>query len=102
MKKMTIKQKLLTGFIILATIALGIGLLGTLRIQKLNSNDKRMYNQVVQALGDLNEITSNFQKIRASYMEMIVEKDSGKMPIVHLKHSAEQVTLLRTGRHSST
>ncbi|HEY4789349.1 MAG TPA: MCP four helix bundle domain-containing protein, partial [Bacteroidales bacterium] len=71
MKNLSIRQKLLTGFISLGFVALIIGVIGMGNIFRIDREDKNMYQQVVRGLGDLTEITTDFHQIRSSYRDMI-------------------------------
>ena len=71
MRNLTIKQKLLTGFIAIGIVALIIGIIGITDIRRIDREDQNMYQQVVKGLGSLNQITTAFHKIRSSYRDMI-------------------------------
>lgn len=71
MKNLSIRQKLLGGFISLGVIALVIGIIGITDIKRLDRQDKTMYEQVVNGLADLTDITTAFHQIRSSYRDMV-------------------------------
>ncbi len=75
MKKMPIKARLLAGFMVIAAVAVVIGFIGIKRLEVLSRQDKLMNEQVVMALGNLLEISSDFQLIRISYRDMIDKDD---------------------------
>lgn len=71
MKNLSIRQKLLGGFISLGVIALVIGIIGITDIKRMDRQDKTMYQQVVNGLADLTDITTAFHQIRSSYRDMV-------------------------------
>src|SRR6266498_1559392 len=71
MKSLTIKQKLLAGFVSLGVIALIIGVIGITDIRRIDREGQNMYQQVVKGLGCLTKLTTSFHKIRSSYRDMI-------------------------------
>jgi methyl-accepting chemotaxis protein len=75
MKNITIRVKLLFGFIIVALIASFIGIFGTLRLSHIQGNDQQMYDQVTVQLGNLANTVDNFQRIRAAYRDMLQASD---------------------------
>jgi methyl-accepting chemotaxis protein len=89
MKNLTIRQKLLTGFIFVGIIALVIGIIGMTDIRKIDREDQNMYQQIVKGLGNVTRITSYFHKIRSSYRDMINAND----PIEIQKNINLQLTL---------
>ena len=71
MKKLTIRQRLLTGFAIVGIIALVIGIIGIIDIKRIDRDDQNMYQQVVKGLGSLTQVTSDFHKITESCRDMM-------------------------------
>lgn len=69
---MALKGKLLTGFIVVAIIAVVIGLFGTYKINQIADADAKMYEKVAVALGELGEISTNFQRMRVNSREVIM------------------------------
>ena len=75
MKNITIQAKLLTGFIVVALIATFIGIFGTLRLNDIEKHDQELYDQVTVQMGNLANTVDNFQRIRATYRDMIQASD---------------------------
>jgi methyl-accepting chemotaxis protein len=79
MKTLTIKKKLLSGFVLMGIVALVIGAIGITQIKQMAQDDKNMYQQVVVGLGELTNITTDFHKIRSSYRDMIIANNPSEI-----------------------
>jgi methyl-accepting chemotaxis protein len=75
MNKLSIKNKLLLGFTLAASVSLIIGLIGITKISQIEKQDQNMNQEVVIALGSLNEMTVSFHMIRSSYRDMIISNN---------------------------
>jgi methyl-accepting chemotaxis protein len=75
MRKLSIKQRILSVFLIFCTITLGVGIIGLTRIYQIKKQDHQMYQEVVVALGNLTQITTSFHTIRVTYRGMIIASD---------------------------
>jgi methyl-accepting chemotaxis protein len=72
-KRYTIRVKIFLGFLIVAIIATTIGVIGITQINKINSADEKLYNQVTLGLGQMANIAASYQTLRSSYRDMIDE-----------------------------
>jgi methyl-accepting chemotaxis protein len=63
--------KLMTGFILVAVIALTIGLFGVGKIHQLDVANTKMYEKVTVPLGDLADFAVDFQRIRVNSRDLI-------------------------------
>jgi len=79
MKKVTIRTKLIAAFSLMALIAAFIGYWGATKINEVNDADGVLYDQITSPLGDLANISTDFQKIRVLYRDMVTENDPKKI-----------------------
>ncbi len=61
---MKLGAKLIGGFLLVAVVALVIGLFGYLQIHRLEMADAKMYQRITHPLGQLVKISTDFQRIR--------------------------------------
>jgi methyl-accepting chemotaxis protein len=74
MKKLSIKKKLLMGFVLVGFITMAIGVIGTVQMQQMQKQDENMYKHEVVGLEQLINITSAFQNIRSSFTTILNSK----------------------------
>ncbi len=70
-KNMKLATKIISGFIVLALIATVIGVMGIMRIKQIDDADTMLYEQVVVPLGELADISINFQRVRVNSRDLI-------------------------------
>ncbi|MDP4224952.1 MAG: MCP four helix bundle domain-containing protein [Bacteroidota bacterium] len=75
-KNFTIQKKLLSGFLAVAVLAAIIGLYGSAKLKSLNKNDQFLYNGSTMPLGELVKMSTDFQKVRVLYRDMIRENNT--------------------------
>ena len=75
---MTLKGKLLTGFITVAIIAGGIGGFGIFQIQTIEKADTKLYEQIAVPLGEIAQISTDFQRLRVNARDLITADTSEK------------------------
>jgi len=68
---LTLKSKLLTGFITVAAIAAVIGVIGIYDIHKIEEADNKLYTMVTVPLGEMANISIAFQRIRVNARDII-------------------------------
>ena len=68
---MKLKAKLMTGFILVALVAAIIGGVGIQKLKQLDDADTKMYEKITMPLGDLADISTDFQRIRINVRETI-------------------------------
>ena len=68
---MTLKGKLLAGFITVAIIAGVIGGFGIYTIKQIDVADTRLYEKMAVPLGDMGEISTYFQRIRVNARDFV-------------------------------
>lgn len=68
---LSIRTKLVTGFLFLTIISGAVGLYGIVYMRSISEADKHLYEQAALPLSYLNKIESGFQKIRIAYRDMI-------------------------------
>jgi len=71
-KKVSIKIKLIIGFISVAIIAGIIGILGITQINKIRSADTAMYKNVTVPIGQCTKLASWVQRLRTNIAEIII------------------------------
>jgi methyl-accepting chemotaxis protein len=68
---MTLKGKLLAGFITVAIIAGVIGGVGIFYVKKIDEADTRLYAMMTVPLGELGHISTDFQRVRVNSRDLI-------------------------------
>ncbi|NTV14031.1 MAG: methyl-accepting chemotaxis protein [Desulfobulbaceae bacterium] len=66
---LTLKAKLLSGFITVALLAVVIGFIGTTNIHKINQADTFLYEKMALPLGYLIDMSTEFQHIRVNVLK---------------------------------
>ena len=79
MKNMTIRVKLLSGFILIALIAGIIGIFGSREVNNVNDQVDKMYTTGLVPMTELAHIAYDYQGIRLSYRDMITETEPSKI-----------------------
>ena len=70
-KNIKLAVKVVCGFIIIALIAAVIGAFGISRIKEINQADTVLYERIAMPLGELADISTNFQRIRVNSRDLI-------------------------------
>ncbi len=68
---MTLKGKLLAGFIAVAIIAGAIGGFGTFSIKQIAAADTKLYEKMTVPLGDMGEISTYFERVRVNSRDIV-------------------------------
>ena len=68
---LTLKSKLLAGFIMVAIIAAAIGGVGIYYIHKIEQADTKLYEKITMPMGDMAEISIAFQRQRVNSRDLI-------------------------------
>ncbi|CAH2031237.1 MCP four helix bundle domain-containing protein [Trichlorobacter ammonificans] len=68
---LTLKAKLLTGFMLVAIVAGIIGGVGIYDINKIEKADKTLYEKVTVPLGNISEVATAFQRLRVNARDII-------------------------------
>ncbi len=74
-----ISTKLLSGFIIVALIAGGIGIIGLLNINKIDALDEEMYEKITIPLGNLIDITDAYQNMKNNIRNSILASNENEV-----------------------
>jgi methyl-accepting chemotaxis protein len=85
MKKMTIRTKLLAAFFSVSLIAAFIGYWAIVKINAIDRGDDNLYKRATVPLGDLAHISTDFQKVRVLYRDLINENDPQKAEMIIAK-----------------
>ncbi|HAE21494.1 MAG TPA: hypothetical protein DCG47_04105, partial [Spirochaetaceae bacterium] len=100
---MSIKVKLIAGFIIVAFIAAGIGLLGMVNINKMALGSEFMYQNQTMPLGQLVFITESFQRQRINIRDMVNASDTREIEAIEATLNELSATVLAAyEKYSST
>ncbi len=76
LKNLKLRTKLIGGFLLVAVIALIIGVFGYIQIHRLDAADIRMYREITEPLKNLSEISTAFQRIQVNSRDlMLAEKE---------------------------
>ncbi len=73
---MTLKGKLLAGFIMVAVIAAVIGAVGIYNIQKIETADTKLYEKITVPIGELSDISTAFQRVRINLRQLAEETNA--------------------------
>lgn len=76
---MSIKLKLITGFIAVALIAAAIGTIGLVNINSMATSAEFMYQNQTMPVGQLVKITESFQRQRINIRDLIAAEDPERM-----------------------
>jgi methyl-accepting chemotaxis protein len=69
-----ISVKLLSSFTLVALIAGSIGYVGVTRLGQLEASGEAMYSLNTQPLGDLIDVTTNYQKLRVNVRDVVLDR----------------------------
>lgn len=72
LKDLTIRTKLLLGFLLVAAIAATVGFVGISNIRNLEKEDTRLYETMTAPLSDLMDMETNFQRMRVNLREVVL------------------------------
>jgi len=72
LNNMGLKKKLMSGFLLVAMIAVVIGGIGIVNIRKVDRQDTRLYEKITVPLEKLQGITDSFHRIRVCVRDMIL------------------------------
>ncbi|MDK9707251.1 MAG: MCP four helix bundle domain-containing protein [Desulforhopalus sp.] len=75
---MTLKGKLLAGFISVAIIAGVIGGFGIYEIQEMEAADTKLFAQIAVPLGEISQISTDFQRLRVNSRDIITADTAEK------------------------
>ena len=79
MSNMSLKMKLMTGFILVAIIAAVIGGIGIIDIKKIDNADTVLYEKITVPLGEIGEAAIAFQRMRCNLAEMQIVSTSEEL-----------------------
>uniref|UniRef100_A0A7C4MN11 Methyl-accepting chemotaxis protein n=1 Tax=Desulfatirhabdium butyrativorans TaxID=340467 RepID=A0A7C4MN11_9BACT len=93
-KNMKLGTKVLFGFAALLLIAATIGAVGMLKIKTVDDADTKLYEKVTVPLGELADISVNFQRVRVNSRDMIHagSKEKRDIFIQRIKELRNQIT----------
>jgi len=77
--------KLVGGFMIVAAIAVLIGVVGNVNMHTLKVQDTMLYEKMTLPLGDLVSVSTNFHRQRVNLNDLIRESDPEKMAAIQTK-----------------
>ncbi len=71
-RNLKIGTKMILGFVIVALIAGGIGIMGVINIKSISDKDTFLYEQMTVPLGQMIVITESFQRMRGNIKDMLL------------------------------
>ncbi|MFZ4860028.1 MAG: MCP four helix bundle domain-containing protein, partial [Desulfuromonadaceae bacterium] len=110
MSNMSLKMKLMTGFILVAVVAVIIGVVGIKEIKTIDAGDTKLYEKMTIPLGQVGEMANAFQRMRCNLLEMytadtterlndmIKRADDREKQITELEGKYEKTILTDEGR----
>jgi len=69
--RLNLRAKLLSGFMLVALVAVGVGLFGYTKIHQLDEADMRLYTMVTKPLSSIFDASVSFQRIRVNLLYSI-------------------------------
>ncbi|GAB6106544.1 methyl-accepting chemotaxis protein [Fusibacter bizertensis] len=78
-RNMKIGTKMILGFLIVAIIAGGIGVVGVINIQKISESDTYLYTNMTQPLGDMIMVAESFQRMRGNIKDLLLAKTDAEI-----------------------
>lgn len=94
MQNITLKTKLICGFVFVALIGGLIGIWGILKIKEINDADTRLYERMTVPISQLAHISTDFQRVRVNCRDMIDAEDPAKIQYFanRIKELSEEIT----------
>jgi methyl-accepting chemotaxis protein len=95
-KNMTIRTKLLTGFISIAILVVIVGGLGTLGTKEIQKNATKLYSYNLKSINELHLIKENLLNMRSEIQDAVLQQDQEvtKKSIDNIKLLMEENTVL--------
>lgn len=78
LSNLSIKKKLLAGFIIVSLLAAIVGVFGIVNLKRTTEADKILYEDYTAPVGEVVEMTEDYSHIRVEVRNMLLEKEAGK------------------------
>ncbi len=85
LNNMSLRMKLMSGFILIAVIAAIIGGIGYFNLKKLDAADTKMYEMMTVPLGQIGDIRGSFQRMRSNLLEMQFAETPGAIKALEKK-----------------
>ncbi len=76
---MTLKGKLMTGFILVAVVAVVIGVVGIKEIKIIDEGDTKLYEKMTIPLGQVGDMGIAFQRLRCNLLEMYTADTAARL-----------------------
>ena len=77
LSKMSLKKKLVSGFVFVALVAAAIGWVGIYELKCINDADTLLYEKVTTPLADISQVSIAFQQMRVNVRDLIATKRDG-------------------------
>ncbi|NSW92299.1 MAG: methyl-accepting chemotaxis protein [Firmicutes bacterium] len=74
-----IRTKLISGFLVVAFIALALGIFGVYNIRKIDNLDTKLYETMTVPLGEMAIIVESYQRMRANVKDILLTDDPAKI-----------------------
>jgi len=79
---MKIATKLIIGFVFISIIAAVVGVVGITSLKSVNKSDTELYVNMTVPISQLADLNKDFQMIRVSIRDIIIETDAQKMQVI--------------------
>jgi methyl-accepting chemotaxis protein len=90
LRKITIRTKMLAGFIFIALIAALIGYIGISQIHKISKADNELYHSATLPLQNAQNLTEAYQKLRVNVREIILANSDDEVKNYYQKIKLEE------------
>ncbi|MEG6521757.1 methyl-accepting chemotaxis protein [Desulfotomaculum sp. 1211_IL3151] len=87
---LSIKTKLLSGFMLVAIIAGAVGFIGIKKIQEIDARDTLLYEKMTVPISHLSNIATAFQRIRVNTRDIIIAQETKE-----IQNYQDEITRLR-------
>ncbi len=88
MRELTVRVKLIGGFLVVALFAVIVGGVGILNIKSINRADTKLYEKVTVPLGEIGKLSTSFHRMRCNEAELLFAENEAAR--AQLKKSAEE------------
>lgn len=78
-RNLKIGTKMIIGFLIVALIAGGIGIVGVINIQNISESDTYLYTNMAKPLGDMIMVAESFQRMRGNLKDILLSKTDAEI-----------------------
>ncbi|SFC78220.1 methyl-accepting chemotaxis protein [Clostridium uliginosum] len=78
LKNIKVKTKLISAFLIIATLIVVVGLVGTISLKNVATKSENMYSNNMQNVYMLTDMTQNLTQVKSDILQLVYVRDSSK------------------------